>query len=80
MDNSPAPSMNYYRLSQTDYNGASKSFEIVAIDNFVLGYKPVRIINMLGEEVSEDCKGVIFMYYQNGTVVKKMYALLDNLK
>lgn len=60
---------NYYRLTQVDYNGESKIFNIISVNN-LLGNsdkKIVGITNMMGQEVSGDSDGVLIYYYSDGT-------------
>lgn len=63
---------NYYRLSQTDFNGASESFDVIYVDNSVEPKKVIRVTNMMGQEVSEDFEGLRIIYYSDGTTKKKV--------
>lgn len=61
--------INYYRLSQTDVDGATTLYhKFVAIDNRENNLNPrVKIINLLGQEISETAKGVQIHIFQDGT-------------
>ncbi|PIE86938.1 MAG: hypothetical protein CSA03_02840 [Bacteroidetes bacterium] len=63
--------MNYYRLSQTDFDGTTKTFnKTVSIDDTELDVKLVKIVNLLGQEISQDTPGVQIHVYSNGTSEK----------
>ena len=72
IDNEFKPSENYYRLSQVDFNGQKKEFNIVLIDNSnseaVLLYRT----NTIGQKIDEDYKGLIFEIYSDGSIIKKI--------
>lgn len=61
---------NYYRLSQTDKDGAVETLKITVIDNSVNGAKLVRMINTMGQEVDETATGYIFLFYNDGTSIR----------
>lgn len=63
--------INYYRLTQFDFNGESETFDIVSINNNIDRSKPVKIINQIGQLVSENTKGIVFEIYDDGSIVKK---------
>ncbi len=71
-DNSPAGTVNYYRLTQTDFDGRSEKFNIIVVNNtpghtvYVL-----KITDLLGREVGNDYTGLRFIHYSDGQVVKK---------
>ena len=62
---------NYYRLSQTDIDGQSETYDIVAIIN---GDDKTKIlikrINTIGQEVTDDAVGVYYEIYNDGTIEK----------
>ncbi len=63
--------INYYRLNQTDFNGVNTIFNkrIIAIDNTKTENKNiVKIINILGQEISTEEKGVQIIIYDDGTI------------
>ncbi len=62
--------INYYRLQQTDFDGTTEIFEIISVDNRD-EKKVLRTINMLGQEVDENYKGIFIIQYSDGTFEKK---------
>lgn len=66
-----ADDVNYYRLTQTDFNGNRETFKIIAIDNRMRDVKIVKVTNLLGQEVSLDNPGHIIVTYEDGTTQKK---------
>ncbi len=61
---------NYYRLSQTDKNGAVKVLKVAAVDNSENGVKLMKMVNVLGQEVDETATGYILLIYEDGSVEK----------
>lgn len=73
IDSNPEASVNYYRLKQFDYNGNYMLSEIISIDNScITSLKIDKVVNLLGQEVKKDYGGPRFIYYNNGTITKKM--------
>lgn len=65
--------VNYYRLTQVDYDGNSETFAPVVIDN--TNPEPAtleKVTNILGQEVSLKEKGLIILHFSNGTS-RKIY-------
>lgn len=73
-DENPHAGLNYYRLKQTDYDGKYSYSDIIFVDHSsgLDNRKPVRITNYMGQEVTEDFKGIKFIIYENGDVEKKV--------
>ena len=69
VDTDAPAAINYYRLSQVDYDGAFKQYGPIAIDN-----RPhkliVKTINLLGQPVTEEYRGIVINIYDDGTSVK----------
>jgi hypothetical protein len=69
---SDAPSViNYYRLTQVDYDGAFKQYGPIAIDNRPHKFI-VKTINLLGQEVTAEYRGIVINIYDDGTSVKTL--------
>ncbi|HZH86022.1 MAG TPA: hypothetical protein VFD77_01815 [Brumimicrobium sp.] len=64
--------INYYRLTQTDYDGKSETFPIVSIDNIV-DNRLVKRLNTLGRKVDSNYKGMVIEFYKEGNTVKRIY-------
>ena len=64
--------VNYYRLQQIDFNGVLTSFNTIVVDNTKKDRKHLKMrLNVLGEVVNEDYKGIIIEVYDN-SVVKRL--------
>jgi len=63
---------NYYRLSQTDFNGEKEFFDIIVVNNSDKKKVPtlLHIYNHLGQEVDENHKGFLIYYYDDGSTKK----------
>jgi len=64
--------MNYYRIYQTDYNGATGSYRIVSIDNTYTGQVLLYTTNLLGQKVDANYKGMVVDVMSDGTTVKRL--------
>lgn len=61
-------SINYYKLTQTDYNNVSEEFNTIYIDNINSELpKPFKTVNMLGQDVNSNYKGIKILYYMDGS-------------
>lgn len=64
--------INYYRLTQYDFNGQNESSNIIAIDNAdPKSKKVVRRLNTLGQDVPADYEGIYIEIYDDGTTSRK---------
>jgi hypothetical protein len=63
--------VNYYYLTQTDFDGKTKKYEIISIDNRYIVSELVRITNILGQDINFDTPGLKIFYYTDGTIVKR---------
>jgi hypothetical protein len=64
-------SINYYRLTQVDYDGKRKTFDIIAIDNRVKSnIVLVKVINYIGQSVGVNERGLVIEIYDDGTTRK----------
>jgi len=67
---SPSRTINYYILRQVDYDGVFKTYSPIVIDNRIGGKKIIKYTNLLGQEVGPDEKGIIFIIYEDNSVIK----------
>ena len=70
VDATPSNSFNYYRLVQFDVDGANDIYGPVLIDNRNKVSKIIKRVNMMGQEVNENAKGVIIEIYEDGTMIR----------
>jgi hypothetical protein len=62
--------IHYYRLIQYDIDGQSKTYGPIILDNSNGIKKVVKYVNLAGQEVGPEYKGVIFEIYEDGTSKK----------
>lgn len=62
--------VNYYRLSQVDFDGQSETFKVISINNSIEPLEVIKMVNMMGQEVDEYQKGFLIYYYSDGTYKK----------
>lgn len=63
--------INYYRLTQTDFDGTSETFDIVSIDNRT-DRKIVNVYNLIGQKVNlSNVKGIVILQYEDGSTEKR---------
>ena len=64
---------NYYKLSQTDFNGVRTYFNNVSITNTPNQKEVVKIVNTIGQEVNSfSPNGMYFEIYDDGSIIKVM--------
>ena len=63
--------INYYRLKQVDFNGTINIHDIISIDNRD-GVTLLKRVNLMGQKVNVDYKGIVIEYYNDGTTKKVM--------
>ena len=71
LDSDYLTDITYYYLSQTDFDGKHKDYEIIAIDNRQIVSELIKITNILGQEVPFDTPGVKFFHYSDGRIIKR---------
>jgi hypothetical protein len=64
------PAINYYRLSQVDFNGNSETFKVMAINNLGKTKQILFLTNILGQIVGDDATGILIVHYSDGTSEK----------
>ena len=62
-------SINYYKLHQVDYNGETTIYGPIAINN-ITSTEIVKVLNILGQEVPFDTKGLVLEVYADGSSSK----------
>jgi hypothetical protein len=70
LDNIDQFTIHYYRLVQYDIDGKFEIFDPIALDNRVKEKTIVKYVNLLGQEVGSEYKGVVFEIYEDGTSKK----------
>jgi len=66
-DNTYIDGINYYRLTQTDFDGKSETFNIISINTgSEVVWQKFKIINLLGQEVSLEYTGIRVILFENG--------------
>ncbi|TSJ45038.1 hypothetical protein [Fluviicola chungangensis] len=65
----PFGEINYYRLNLTDLDGSRTVYDthLLSVNNLLDSKNVEHIYNMLGQEVSDNCKGVVIYCYSDGT-------------
>ena len=64
--------INYYRLTQTDYDGKSETFPVISIDN-LLDVRLLKRVNTMGQEVDVYYRGIVIEVYSDGSTIKRVY-------
>ena len=70
-DYSRKDEINYYRLSQVDFDGAKETFRMLAVNNSKDASHIVRVVNLMGQEVELEYEGLKIVYYSDGTTEKR---------
>ena len=62
--------INYFRLSQTDYDGTTEVFDPISVDNIKNQRLLVETYNLLGQLVDENFKGIVIQVFDGGSTIK----------
>ncbi|MDG1332032.1 MAG: hypothetical protein P8P74_06870 [Crocinitomicaceae bacterium] len=62
--------INYYRLSQIDFDATSTVYEPKSIDNSVKSVQMIGRTNYLGQQVDDSYQGLVIEYYSDGTITR----------
>jgi hypothetical protein len=69
-DNIDQFTIHYYRLVQYDIDGKFEIYGPIMLDNRVEEKTIIKYVNLLGQEVGSEYKGVVFEIYEDGTSKK----------
>tara|TARA_B100000508_G_scaffold141093_1_gene146519 strand:+ start:22881 stop:24350 length:1470 start_codon:yes stop_codon:yes gene_type:complete len=61
--------INYYRLLQFDFDGETTKHKVISIDNG-RSKQLLKRVNLLGQEVNDSYRGIVLLYYSDGTTRK----------
>jgi hypothetical protein len=64
--------INYYRIVQTDFDGAYDYSNVIFVKNLDLNRFVVRVVNTMGQAVDSDYHGIVFDVYSDGTSEKRL--------
>jgi hypothetical protein len=70
IDPRPYSGLSYYRLKQTDFDGAFEYADIVSVFNGNEAVQLIKVINILGQEVEQNTKGLVILVFSNGETLK----------
>lgn len=68
--NEPKDTINYYKLTQVDYDGVSETFDVIVIDNRIEPKVLIKVVNFMGQTVTNTEKGLFIEIYSDGTTRK----------
>ena len=69
-DPRPYSSLSYYRLKQTDFDGAFEYADILSVFNGNEAVQLIKVINIIGQEVEQNTKGLVILVFSNGETLK----------
>lgn len=62
---------HYYKLSQTDFDGSTKSFDPISI-HVGSKSKKSKLYNLAGQQVDENFEGFVIEQFSDGTTIKRI--------
>jgi hypothetical protein len=62
--------INYYRLTQIDFDGSSEQHKIIYVNNSINSPSILKVTNILGIDVDSNYRGLVLYYYSDGKVIK----------
>ena len=62
--------VNYYRLTQVDFDGKSNVYNMISVDNRLSKMELLKTVNLMGQEVGVFYKGLVIEMYSDGTSQK----------
>ena len=66
------PNVHYYKLLQYDYDGKFKEYGPIGMNNTLKPSKLLKIINLMGQEIGENYKGIVIEVYEDGTIIRTL--------
>jgi len=64
------PTINYYRLKQTDFDGKFSYSDLITIDNRIVTKSIDRIVNLHGQVVDAYYKGPVIVIYSDNSILR----------
>ena len=49
-----------------------KEYGPIGVDNTLKPSKLLKIINLMGQEINENYKGIVIEVYEDGTIIRKL--------
>lgn len=71
-DYSPDSVVNYYRLAQVDFDGKTETFPLIGVDNSNNGRTLLQTVNLQGQQVGVDYRGLVIDQFTDGSAEKRM--------
>jgi len=69
-DARPVSGISYYRLKQTDFDGAFEYSYIVSVFNGNEEVQLIKVVNVMGQTVEQNTKGLVILVFSNGETLK----------
>jgi hypothetical protein len=69
-DTRPLSGLSYYRLKQTDFDGQFTYSNIKSVYMNTENAELIKVVNVLGQEVEQDTKGLVILIFSNGESMK----------
>lgn len=70
IDTRPAAGLSYYRLKQTDFDGKWSYSNIQSVFMNNASVELLKVINVLGQEIEQNAKGLVILVFSDGTSLK----------
>lgn len=71
VDDKYEPALNYYRIKQSDFDGNFSYSEVRVVNNKEEAKTIVSTINSMGQSVSIDTSGIVFVLFEDGSIEKR---------
>jgi hypothetical protein len=70
VDTRPLAGLSYYRLKQTDFDGQFTYSDIKSVFMNTENAELIKVVNVLGQEVDQNTKGLVILMFSNGESIK----------